>query len=145
MNMYKYCVCKTKLYLSSTSASPLVSSATVPREQPPFLRLCLGLTDSDGCSELELSCSAPAFWSLLAFSEEAAAAAAAACPFSPAWGPAAGDSALAAASRLCLLMFFLRSLATFRAELFLFRIGASLLPSSPPSPSERDRRRRVRR
>lgn len=133
-----------QLNLSSVSASPLVSSVTVPREQPPFLRLCLGLTDSDGWSELELPCSALACWSLVAFSEEAAAAAVA-CPFSPAWGLAAGDSALAAASRLCLLMFFLRSLATFRAELFLFRDGGSLFPSSPPSPSERDPQRRVRR
>lgn len=138
---------KTQLYLSSVSASPLVSSVTVPREQPPFLRLCLGLTDSDGWSELELSCSALACGSLLAFSwrAEEEEEAAAACPFIPAWGLAAGDSALAAASRLCLLMLFLRSLATFRAELFLFRGGGSLFPSSTPSPSERDRQRGVRR
>lgn len=121
-----------RLYLSSVSASPLGSSVTVPRVQPPFLRLCLGLTDSDGGSEVEFSCS-PACWALLQFSELAAT-----CPLSPAWGPAAGDSAFVAASRLCLLKFLLRSLAAFRAELFLFRDGGSLLSSSPPSPSGKD-------
>lgn len=124
-------------YLSSVSPSPLVSSVTVASEQLSFLRLCFWLTDSAWWSEFKLSCSVLACVSPLVFSWETEET----CPFSPVWWleTRPSDDSELAACRLCLLMVFLRSLATFRAELFLFRGGGSFFPSSPPSPSERDK------
>lgn len=126
------------VYLSSGSPSPLVSSLTVAREQLSFLRMCFWLTVSAwwsasgpqlSCSGLECECPL-----VLACEEEA-------CPFGSVCcleTCASGDS-VAVACRLCLVRVFLRSLATFRAELFLFRAGdGSFATSSPPSPPERD-------
>lgn len=134
-------ILSVKVYLSSGSPSPLVSSLTVAREQLSFLRMCFWLTVSAwwSASGLQLSCSG-----LECECPLAVACGAEACPFSSVCcleTCASGDS-VAGACRLCLVRVFLRSLATFRAELFLFRAGdGSFAASSPPSPPERDTNR----
>lgn len=125
-------------YLSSISPFTPVSSVTVGREMLSFLRLCFWLTGSawrSGWAPLHLSFSGlGCVWPLVFVRGKEA------CPLSCicSLGPCASAGSGEAANKLCLLMVFLRNLATFSTELFLFRARVCSSPTS--SPSDRNRR-----
>lgn len=119
-------------YLSSVSPLMPISSVTVAREQLSFLRPCFWLTGSAGGSgwaSLHVSFSVLVGVGPLVL-VEGACPLCCLCSLEPCASACSGE----AANRLCLLMVFLRSLATFSAELFLF---SATVCSSPTSSSEK--------
>lgn len=138
MNLkYMAKICTFQQYLSSVSPFMPISSVTVAREQLSFLRLCFWLTGSawrSGWVLLHASFSGlGCVWPLVFVWGEEAWPLSCICSL----GPCASADSGEAASKLCLLMVFLRSLATFSTELFLFRARVCSSPTS--SPSDRNR------
>lgn len=122
-------------YLSSVSPFTPISSVTVSREQLSFLRLCFWLTGSawrSGWALLHTSFSGlGCVWPLVFVWGEEACPLSCICSLSLCASGGSGE----AANKLCLLMVFLRSLATFSAELFLFWARVC----SSPTSSDRNR------